>query len=440
MQNTQEKFIGFYLRYQKIFLLLIALIVIFFRRPGQILHPYIWCEDGSIILRQYLNNGLLSILKPVQGYYILSSKIINFLSYFISFWYYPEIAAFLANAFIIAVVFAIAYSPTNLKYPWLCAVLTLFVKTDAECFSVALYSFWWAGLLLILATLWKDKCKIKLQFLYLLIGGFSSPLICIASPILCAKAIIKKKKTYIYAAVVSLLPFFVQAITINKNSAVNNMSIFDLNEKMIIKQFFGRYIIQGSIQIESPIYLFVGLGLLSILIFPVIEIAIFKRKNMAYNVLFIWLCSSIVMSVYRVPLEIIHPFFAGPRYFFYPFIVIAWMLVWILGLLRESSFFFVNHSNNHFIVKIRYWVYIGIIVTFLFTFFINGSLLYMRRDHVAIDWRHELSNAMASNEPYELPIHVRGYDTPWSITITAQQCQRLIKKSLLFRNYQGRAH
>jgi hypothetical protein len=450
IKKTNQFILNIYKTHNKIILLLVSLIVLFYRRPGQFLYPYIWAEDGANILPDYLKDGFFSLFNPVAGYSILSSKIINFLSYFISFWYYPEVASFLANLFIIAVIFAIAYSPTNLKFPWLCAVLTLFVKTDPECFGTALYSFWWAGLLLVLSTLWRDKNSFKLQIIYIVLGGLSSPLIYLASPLLCVKAVIKKERNTIWAAIISIIPFLFQTYLLVKTSQGNSLftgEVIQLFYFGIIK-FFGKYVLFNSV---SNILLFViGSGLLCLLGLSVIYSVwiAYKKKNyqnnMALLTMFIWLGASIVFSIAREPVYNIHPYSWGPRYFFYPFILMSWHIVYLLMKIRDLSF---EKICGSILGKIPPLVFLGgkffvsgLLILLLFNFIFDGSLRKMSRDHYLINWRQELAAVYFSKDAYALPIHLSGNHTDyWYLNITASQCQIMLKNSLFpintnFRN------
>ncbi len=150
--------------------------VLFLRRPDQFLSPYIWVEDGTIVLPAFAARGWWSILEPVNGYLIMASKLITLSAFQISFGLAAHIALWLTVAFTTLVVLAVAFSPTHLRYKPLCALAVLLVPTDAEVFAVSEYAFWWAGILLILAVLW-DGGRPWLRAGYVLLGGLSSPLI-----------------------------------------------------------------------------------------------------------------------------------------------------------------------------------------------------------------------------------------------------------------------
>jgi hypothetical protein len=180
----------------------LTFVVLFLRRPDQFLHPYIWDEDGTIILKAYLAHGLSSITEPVGGFYVLATKLLTLTSFKLSFVWAPYLAVYLTTAFTCMVIAAIAFSPTHLAAPFLCAVAVLLVPTDAEVFAVSEYGFWWAGLLLIVALLW-DTAPARHQWLrliYIIIGGLSSPIVAITAGLLTIRAALERRASEYWAA------------------------------------------------------------------------------------------------------------------------------------------------------------------------------------------------------------------------------------------------
>lgn len=125
-----------------VMLLLITTAVLMFRRPEQFSTPYIWVEDGVFSINQFLEHGWVSLFDPVQGYLILPSKIIHVIAMSLSAPDYPELANWMNVLFTAGVLCAIAFSPTTLRYPVLCALLTLFTPNEGEVFGTSHYAFW----------------------------------------------------------------------------------------------------------------------------------------------------------------------------------------------------------------------------------------------------------------------------------------------------------
>jgi hypothetical protein len=113
-------------------------------------------------------------------------------------------------------------------------------------------------------------------------------------------------------------------------------------------------------------------------------------------VLLFYTCAvSIAASVSRVPIDIIHPYFAGPRYFFYPFILLSWILIFIL------------HDSKNKIVK-------ATLIVVLFSFIFGGQIKNMSRSHFYIDWRSNIVKCLRNNGTYIFPVQLDGYNEPWT--------------------------
>ncbi|MDR3562455.1 MAG: hypothetical protein P4N59_13620 [Negativicutes bacterium] len=90
-------------------------------------------------LPAYIADGWASIAYPVNGYLVVPSKFIFLVSASVSFIHLPEIAYWLTIGMTIAILTAIAYCPTYLRWPKLCA---LAIPPDSEVFAVLEYAFW----------------------------------------------------------------------------------------------------------------------------------------------------------------------------------------------------------------------------------------------------------------------------------------------------------
>jgi hypothetical protein len=421
IENLKNNFnfaLEFFKKYQIISLFIITEITLFFRRPGQFLYPYIWCEEKDI-LAQYLTGDFFC---QINGYYIAISSFITQLSFKISFWYYPETAAFLTNLFILGVIFAIAYSPTKLKYPYLCAIAVLLIKYDSECFMVSLYNFWWAGILLILTTVWQDGKNLILRIFFVLLGGFSSPLILAASPLLIVDSILTKTKHSIIAAGVSIIPLLIQCITIFKHADYNVQggSVFE----KIVNLFYGVFFFISDWLPQNAPFILTFVFIILIIAFSCIAI---KRKESAYCVLLVWFIFASAFSVYRIHnIDIISPFKDGPRYFFYPFVIMQLLIIYIIAASRPLRSF----KQRLFRKGVNIFL-----VIMMCSFLYDGSLCKMSRDQIRINWRQQLANVCNLKESAAL-VNWDGYKLPyWHIEISPQSIKYLTERSLVFNNF-----
>jgi hypothetical protein len=164
--------------WQPVALVLATLAVLVLRRPDQFINPYVWIEDGWYLLRMYVDDGWSSIFQPVAGYQILANKLIVFSALNLSARWTPELMLAQVTVVTCAAVMAVAYSPTHLRWPFLCALAALLVPTGPEVFSISAYAIWWAGLPLLLTPIWDStRGREWLRWAYLVFGGLSSPIV-----------------------------------------------------------------------------------------------------------------------------------------------------------------------------------------------------------------------------------------------------------------------
>ncbi|MDE1963002.1 MAG: hypothetical protein KGI42_03720 [Xanthomonadaceae bacterium] len=153
--------------------------ILAWRRPDQFSYPYIWVEEGTVTLVDYIKHGWISMFYPVAGYLVLPAKLIFLTSASISFNHLPRIEYWLTILFTAGVAFSIARTPTVLKLRPLCALTTLLLPINSEVFAVSEYAFWWGTILAFLVLLWDPKAsKGKYtKYIFLTLGGLSSPMI-----------------------------------------------------------------------------------------------------------------------------------------------------------------------------------------------------------------------------------------------------------------------
>ena len=132
-----------------------------------------------------IDAGARSLFEPLHnGYMVLVCGSTSLIAFTISPTYYPLIGTVLAWAFTVAVALAIALSPVIVRGgPWL-ALAALLVPSDPEVFGLPLYTFWWAGLLVLLAALWRPGAPgTGWRVAFVVVGALSSPVILLALPL-----------------------------------------------------------------------------------------------------------------------------------------------------------------------------------------------------------------------------------------------------------------
>lgn len=389
-------------------LAVLAIAVVILRRPDQLLQPAVWAEDGMGLI-PLAEHGIGSLLSPVGGYYIILPKLILYGSARISLLYLPALSYALAVLVTVAVVLAVALSPTVLEWRWLCALSVLFVPTNPEVFSVGLYTFWWANLLVILVVLWLPGHR---NFLtragFLVVGGSSAPLVVGLLPLFFWRAFAFRRweERALAALAVALSVFQLSSIV---RSHVESY-LFQQPGRVLyygIRDMLGWYptlFIHGGDRAKFNVGVVLGV------ILVLLAVRYVKRRQYAFIALLAVFAICAVLSVSRVPAWIIHPADRGPRYFFYPFVLLSWIWIWVVA--REE----------------RWWRWIAVALLVLAAF---QSLRAFTRHHEPYHWRREV--ARCATEPrHGLDVETDGRDfTQWFVPITPELCRKLVASSAL---------
>lgn len=376
------------------------------RRWEQLLYPNVWDEDGTIIIPGILNHGLISLFEPVNGYLIVIPKLISFLSLNISIYNYPFISSIISFILISAIAFAVAVCPTKLSGKILCASSLLLIPSDPEVFGLPLYTFWWASLLLSLLVLWDENdAKTGVRICFLLLGGLSSPVIIALLPVFYWRSYTYRRLwtehllSFLGTIIAVVQMFFV--LDTHASTIPPFRSLF-----YIVPAFFGNFVV-GNIGSPEVILLF---GLL-IIFMMVAWFYDYKNHGMVLKILLVYLLfAGIALSVIRVDPAIIHPIKAGPRYFFYPFIFLFWIIIQIM--LTEKWYRFIAIP-----------VYILVLC--------NVVPAYTRF-HDDLDWKgHIVSSSFF--EQYTFPVHYDGHkESAWNVMLYKKQYAMYQKNDLFF--------
>ena len=393
--------------WQAVALVALTVAVLFARRPDQFLHPYIWVEDGDPILKAYAERGFASFWDPVSGYLILATKLITLSSFKLSIEWAPEIALALVVAFTCAVVVAVALSPTHLRWPFLCAIATLTIPVDPEAYAVSLLAFWWAGLLLILALMWDaDRGATWLRAGYVVLGGLSSPLTVPFAALFVLRALVERRRSEFIAAMLAIAVAAIQARAIFDYHHIDYARLIDPHVVLVAMNKFAGNLFVG------PRYGHYYAGPIVLALLSVALWQIRARLTPHFALLVLAWAAICATTALRNPIDVIDPLNAGPRYFFYPFITLTWILIWIAAL-----------APAHVRILLLAGCLMGV------------AWVYKRmtRSHEAMDWRGQITACTRSGQ-YDLPIHYDGRaNNMWYIRLTGQQCRDLIAWSLIRR-------
>jgi hypothetical protein len=386
-------------------LVAITVLALFFRRPDQFLHPYIWVEDGFYNLKTFAQHGAYVLIEPLAGYHLFAVKLLSYLAFSISVPWAPEIELVLIGTFTCAVILAIFLSPTHLPQPFLCAIAPLLVPMAPEVFAVAPYAGWWAGLLLFLVPLWRSREATPWRWFTILLGGLSSPIIVPIAGIQSARAIIDRSRIEIATAALCVLVAAVQFITF---WSIAGIPMLATRPRDLLKDSIG---LVGSFFVGSqPDHnYYLAAGAVAASFFGASVWAI-RRGLDRYFLLFMMMAGAACFaSLSRAPLSLIHPYLSGPRYFFYPFVLFIWAGIWIATQMRP-------------------WARYALAGSYMFVLAFAWSGMNWR--HIPLDWRGYLALCAQSNG-LELPIQwghpIKGHtEVEWR-AFSGEECRTFIR-------------
>jgi hypothetical protein len=386
-------------------LAVVTLAILFARRPDQYLHPYIWVEEGVYTLRAFVERGWEAVFEPLAGYLVVSSKLIDLAAFQLSIRWAPELAVALVTLFTCLVVAAIAFSPTHLRWPFACAIATLLVPSDPEVFAVGTYSYWWAGLLLPLALLWVGERQ-WLRWLYLIVGGLSSPIIGIVAGLLALRFAFERNRREAVAFIIAATVALAQALAMRAQARAGIVVLTTWPDATtvpaIAQKFIGAFFHADA----------AAAGVAILAAFALLAWTLWQRLDIYFLLLvatFIGVAVAITVRTAPGALLGTDPFTAGPRYFFYPFVLLSWIAIWLASLSPRP-------------------VQAAVAAAFIGSLVLAGPRL--SRYHDAFDWRVHIEACSQANE-YELPIHYIGSASEmWHVKLTGEQCRSLLARSL----------
>lgn len=230
--------------------------------------------------------------------------------------------------------------------------------------------------------------------------SYSSPVCLPTLPMFWLRALIfRKKRSELKIAIIATLFAGIQFIFMYYARINNELSLIALKKAPIA--FFGPYVFGN---LNSKLNKFFAW-------FILIYLIVCLTRNRASRVL--WgmaylLCASILMSIARVDINSINPVSAGPRYFFFPFIVLSWTLLQMVVV-----------DNN------RYFRSMGI---GLLSLSVLNAIPNLGRKHDYLNWREHLTSCQNFID-YTIPIHFYGDKRfVWGMNLPGTLCEKILKK------------
>ncbi len=276
------------------------------------------------MVRDFLDHGWSSFAKPLPLYLVLVPRLIVRAALAISVYNYPIVSTIFAWAFTALVALAIVEAPTHLAAKIWCAIAAFAIPSDPEVFGVVSYTFWWASLCLFLLAVWDAKRPRPIERLVLLVVcGLSSPAIFIVLPALWYRAWKHRLRWENAIAAAGTLVAALQISFMNPAAKVSSSPRVLLENS--IPKFCGRFVC-GNLH-DAPWVLWIA-GVAVVLLVAA-YCFVERRRPTAWILGYLW-AASIAAPLVRVDPHLLDPRRGGPRYFFFAFVLTAWILIQIV--------------------------------------------------------------------------------------------------------------
>jgi hypothetical protein len=392
-------------------LLTCTLLAMILRRPDQWAAPYLWIEEGTLMLPDFIATGWRTLFHPVNGYFLVPTKAILAVSTTLSFRWLPEIEYWLTLMFTAGVLAAVAFTPTQLRFRVACALALLALPTDSEVFAMSSLVFWWGSVLTVLPLLWRrDAPPLPiLRSSLLIVGGLSSPLVIALLPLYLLRAALQRSRWNWLDFGTAILVAGIQESVMPMTSQTTMAAFLQIPPVMFLRKFFGYFVyVPAQYGSHEGATLFAGVCLLAAL-----AVCAWRYRR-ELSPAFYWLLAAFLLaaaaSSVRVTLIQLHPALAGPRYFFLPFTFLFWAVLQLLAVEERFP---------------------RVVVVAVLALVLRNALDVGQRDSDHFDWRAQVAQCIGS-ERHEFPI---GYDgravAAWKVELKGADCRRLVQGSWL---------
>jgi len=307
-----------------------GLIVLIARRTDQLTDPQVWVEEGAQIIPAFLEHGAKAFLIPVNGYLTTAPKLITFLALAIGgLEHYPLVSTLLGLFFTASVFFWIGTAPLIVRGVALMPLAVALVPSDPEVFVVPVYTVWFAGLALSSLVLWKpeDRSRVGARVIVALVCGLSTPVVIPLAVVgvLRALSIRARHETATAAALtIAAVAQLWQLHAVPQSSSIPHPG----EAVLVMARFLAYPLLLGLTAEPSPVWVWTIGALHAVTLFAVLVPKESRRRRLALLCLF--LISAWTSIVRCQPPTLMHPVFAGPRYFFFPFVFLSWLWLDVL--------------------------------------------------------------------------------------------------------------
>ncbi len=322
------------------------------RRWDQFTSPNVYAEDGMIVLPDALTVGWGALFEPVQGYLALTTRLFGSLALLPGgLAGYPFWGSVFATLFGVFVLVYIATTPSLLPRPFWFALAAALVPTGPEVFCLPFMAFWWAGLLLMVLVLRADHDRPGLAAGDLALAvfcGLSGVIAPLATVVLAVRLFCFRDRFRGGFGLFALLSATagVQALVFlfHGKGTAGDTSVGEIlggyraepfqSASRLIRRFFGEFLFPNVPDGVWPQSL---LALAGLFLIGFLAVSGWRTGRPLFLYLWMFLAGTLLLAVIRVDFTLMHPLEAAPRYFFYPWVLLSWMLIATLIFSRGTG-------------------------------------------------------------------------------------------------------
>jgi hypothetical protein len=316
-------------------LTLLGWVALISRRTDQLTDAQVWVEEGAQIIPSFLEHGARAFLIPINGYWITSARLISFLALKIGgLAHYPGVSTTIGLLFTAAIFAWIGTAPLILCGVALLPLAAALVPSDTEVFVVPLYTFWFAGLALFCLVLWRpdDRSRLPSRIAVAILCGLSNPVVIPVAAIAAVRAVVTRARHEAIVALALGMAALAQLLAVRGTPGTSAMPAA-ADALVVMARFLGYPLLLGFTSEPPSGWIFAAAAVHSAAIIALLVPAESRMRRLALLGLFAFSAWSSIVRCQ--PPALMHPVFAGPRYFFYPFVFLNWL--WLDGLLSART-------------------------------------------------------------------------------------------------------
>jgi len=349
----------------------IVLVVLIFRRFDGFVNPQLWAEDGTVFLQQYTDIGAKSIITPYAGYLHTIPRLIVYFfgSLSVNLQYVPMLYSMTCIIFMLLLAYRFLKSANglSLQNKVLFATVFLYVPLGTEIFMNVTNLIWFTALYMIdfLLVGYKqyDSSRYKLLVAVMLfIVAITGPFSLLLTPIIVLIVLLERKTItlkQLTPMILIMIGGIIQLICIKTSGngigraipgnpeKYHLWKLIELNIGDLAFASKGLWPEMGD-GLKTIISIFLFCGLLYIIGRSYNKINL-QRKYILILAPVVFL-GSFVVSFW--PMETIALAFGCPRYYFVPYVCIAW--IFIIGVdkiivakdILIYGFYFLLHAKS----------------------------------------------------------------------------------------------